>query len=338
MHHSFRNPIRAFASIATLSLATASVMAASIVGTGQPVNEPALTGGNVITFDTPGAFTGNSLTIDDVTITSDGPDFDVTTTWSGQYNTTGLYLETTGAVATFTFSFAQPVNAFAFNFGASDVVWNITAYDGSQVVDTYPIQTVGASNNQEYFGLSSPRITKVELTNQEIPNQDYVLLDNFTYAFAPVPNISLVCAPSTLVDAADQVSTCTVTSDVQAGSAGISVNLTPPASSPRFTTSCASALTIPAGGTTATCTITATANTVVGDGDVVANLAIAAPTAPGDYAVIGSPAQVTITDNDVAPPQPAAPTPVPALGGVGLLLLSGVVAGSMGLMRRRKSN
>lgn len=338
MHHSFRNPIRAFASIATLSLATASVMAASIVGTGQPVNEPALTGGNVITFDTPGAFTGNSLTIDDVTITSDGPDFDVTTTWSGQFNTTGLYLETTGAVATFTFSFAQPVNAFAFNFGASDVVWNITAYDGSQVVDTYPIQMVGASNNQEYFGLSSPRITKVELTNQEIPNQDYVLLDNFTYAFAPVPNVSLVCAPSTLVDAADQVSTCTVTSDVQAGSAGISVNLTPPASSPRFTTSCASALTIPAGGTTATCTITATANTVVGDGDVVANLAIAAPTALGDYAVTGSPAQVTITDDDVAPPQPAAPTPVPALGGVGLLLLSGVVAGSMGFMRRRKSN
>ncbi|GAB2813975.1 hypothetical protein GCM10027276_13450 [Comamonas piscis] len=34
----------------------------------------------------------------------------------------------------------------------------------------------------------------------------------------------------------------------------------------------------------------------------------------------------------------AAATPVPALGGMGLLLLSGLVAGSMGLMRRRKSN
>lgn len=39
-----------------------------------------------------------------------------------------------------------------------------------------------------------------------------------------------------------------------------------------------------------------------------------------------------------APVVQATPTPVPALGGVGLLLLSGVVAGSMGLMRRRKSN
>ncbi len=34
----------------------------------------------------------------------------------------------------------------------------------------------------------------------------------------------------------------------------------------------------------------------------------------------------------------SSPTPVPALGGVGLLLLSGIVAGTMGFMRRRKSN
>jgi hypothetical protein len=40
----------------------------------------------------------------------------------------------------------------------------------------------------------------------------------------------------------------------------------------------------------------------------------------------------------VNPAAVVAPTPVPALGGVGLLLLSGAVAGSMGLMRRRKSS
>lgn len=39
-----------------------------------------------------------------------------------------------------------------------------------------------------------------------------------------------------------------------------------------------------------------------------------------------------------APVVQATPTPVPTLGGIGLLLLSGAVAGSMGLMRRRKSN
>ncbi len=39
-----------------------------------------------------------------------------------------------------------------------------------------------------------------------------------------------------------------------------------------------------------------------------------------------------------APVVQATPTPVPALDGLGLLLLSGAVVGSMGLMRRRKSN
>lgn len=34
----------------------------------------------------------------------------------------------------------------------------------------------------------------------------------------------------------------------------------------------------------------------------------------------------------------SSPTPVPAVGGVGLLLLSGLFAGSMGIIRRRKSN
>ncbi len=38
----------------------------------------------------------------------------------------------------------------------------------------------------------------------------------------------------------------------------------------------------------------------------------------------------------VPPVIPPTPTPVPTLGGIGLLLLSGLVAGSMGFMRRRK--
>jgi len=46
-------------------------------------------------------------------------------------------------------------------------------------------------------------------------------------------------------------------------------------------------------------------------------------------------ATVTLTPQAIAP---TVPTPVPTLGGVALLLLSGTVAGSMGFMRRRKSN
>ncbi len=152
---------------------------------------------------------------------------------------------------------------------------------------------------------------------------------------APVPQASVACAPSELTDSANQVSTCTVTLS-PAPTQATSINLVLPAGSPRYSTSCVSPITIAANETTATCTITATENTVAGDGNVTAELSIAPPTVADAYSVSGSPAQVVIKDDDK--PAVAAATPVPTLGDIGLLLLSGLIAGSMGFMRRRKSN
>jgi len=151
---------------------------------------------------------------------------------------------------------------------------------------------------------------------------------------APVPQASVACTPSELTDSANQVSTCTVTLS-PAPTQAISINLVLLAGSPRYSTSCVSPITIAANETTATCTITATENTVAGDGNVTAELSIAPPTVADAYSVSGSPAQVVIKDDDK--PAVAAATPVPTLGGIGLLLLSGLVAGSIGVMRRRKS-
>lgn len=62
----------------------------------------------------------------------------------------------------------------------------------------------------------------------------------------------------------------------------------------------------------------------------------------GQYAVTATLSGTTSTQTQdftvTAPPPPTAPQAVPTIGGLGLLLLSGVVAGSMGLMRRRKSS
>jgi len=143
---------------------------------------------------------------------------------------------------------------------------------------------------------------------------------------APVPQASVACTPSELTDSANQVSTCTVTLS-PAPTQAISINLVLLAGSPRYSTSCVSPITIAA--------ITATENTVAGDGNVTAELSIAPPTVADAYSVSGSPAQVVIKDDDK--PAVAAATPVPTLGGIGLLLLSGLVAGSIGVMRRRKS-
>ena len=75
----------------------------------------------------------------------------------------------------------------------------------------------------------------------------------------------------------------------------------PPASNPRYTTTCAASVTVAAGATTAQCTITATPNTVPGDGFVDATLALATPAALADYE-LGTPNAATVrVDNDDLP-------------------------------------
>lgn len=118
-------------------------------------------------------------------------------------------------------------------------------------------------------------------------------------ACLPKLQAALQCTPATLVDAAANVSTCTVTLDQPAPAGGLAVALTPPAGDPRYTTSCGSSLLVSAGATTAQCTITATPNTVPGDGDVTAHVALALPDPLADYQLATpSSADVLIQNDD----------------------------------------
>lgn len=114
---------------------------------------------------------------------------------------------------------------------------------------------------------------------------------------------TLTCDPTTLFDSANNVSTCTVGLNGPAPAGGMVVALTPPAANPRYGTTCGSSIAVAAGSTSATCTVTATPNTVPGDGDVNALLALA-PTAPGTPYQVGNPnaATVAIRDDDHALP------------------------------------
>ena len=117
----------------------------------------------------------------------------------------------------------------------------------------------------------------------------------------PKLTATLVCTPANLVDAAGNVSTCTVTLDQPAPAGGWEVGLIPPASNPRYTTTCGASVTVAAGQTTAQCTITATPNTVPGDGFVDAVLELATPAATADYE-LGTPNAATVrVDNDDLP-------------------------------------
>lgn len=153
-------------------------------------------------------------------------------------------------------------------------------------------------------------------------------------ASAP-PEATIACTPSELTDAVNQVSTCTVTLSTLAEQ-DIDINLNLPDASTRYNTSCTSPMLVAAGATSASCTITATANTVPGDGDVVAQLSVAEPSTENAYIAAGSPAQILIKDDDK--PSSVGLIPVPSLGVWGMMLTSSVLAlaAILRLSRRRK--
>lgn len=82
--------------------------------------------------------------------------------------------------------------------------------------------------------------------------------------------------------------------------ATLAINVTPPATSSRYSTTCAATITFAANAPTASCTVTGIDNAVV-DGNVNAVVTVAAPTVSGAYTV-GTPASATgvVADNDIS--------------------------------------
>ena len=109
--------------------------------------------------------------------------------------------------------------------------------------------------------------------------------------------VTLACTPTALVDSPSNQAVCTITSDPAAPSGGLSVALTLPAASGRYSSDCTDPITIAAASTTATCTFVATPNMVAGDGSVNAIMSLTTPSATPPY-TLGTPASATITVND----------------------------------------
>ena len=144
--------------------------------------------------------------------------------------------------------------------------------------------------------------------------------------------VTLACTPTALVDSPSNQAVCTITSDTAAPSGGLSVALTLPAASGRYSTDCTDPITIAAASTTATCTFVATPNTFAGDGSVNAIMSLTTPSATSPY-TLGTPASATITVND--DDRAGAVSAVPTLSSWALSLLGLVLAGSAGFNRRR---
>jgi hypothetical protein len=171
-------------------------------------------------------------------------------------------------VASFTLTVPSTTPAGVYQVGTSAPIVNLTA-------DTCD----GATSDSSGLVASTLSVTKAGVV--------------------ATPSVTIAALPTTLVDAAANVSTITVTSSAPAAAGGLVVNLTPAAVNARYTTTCGATITITAGATTATCTVTATANTTPGDGSATATTALAAPSASYTLGATTS-AAVTINDDDVA--------------------------------------
>jgi hypothetical protein len=142
----------------------------------------------------------SSVTIGNVTFTGVGGNLETTYLFTGSYNTTGTRLldNNAGSTNAFRFDFTNPVSAFAFNFGASDYNWTLSAYAASgALLESLTIAPTHSTNNGSYFGLADAGISYALLTASQ---SDYVMLDNFTFA-KQAPAVVPEPAPLTLLGA-----------------------------------------------------------------------------------------------------------------------------------------
>lgn len=163
-------------------------------------SDPALSGATVIDFEAAplGPFT--LLTVNGVVFSPMpvGARGYISADYSGSYGATGRSLQNTYAPDAFgvlRILFPSPVSAFAFNWGASDTQWSLTAYDSSDNLIETVYLPVTSSSNDGYAGIKagSALISRAVLSGSA---GDYIFIDDFKFAGA---GESAIPEPGTLV-------------------------------------------------------------------------------------------------------------------------------------------
>jgi hypothetical protein len=141
---------------------------------------------STITFDGQADATFSSLSLGGVTFSGIGGNLRTDNTYANQYNGRGTrYLDNNAGSFTsgIRFDFASTLSAFAFNWGASDSQWKLSAYDAANnLLESYLVPITYASNAGDYIGLADAGMTYATLIN--LGGSDWVFVDNFTIAGA----------------------------------------------------------------------------------------------------------------------------------------------------------
>ncbi len=197
---------RVISAVAFLAASSFGVAhATAITGTGGAPSASELAGGTTINFDSAAAGEYSSITIAGVTFMGVDDVFTIDGQYNGNYNTSGGHSLHNGpdsnnsdyAPNNWRVDFDGTVSAFAFNFGASDSSWLLSAYSATNaLLDTLLISPTSSSNAGNYFGLAVAGISYFTLTNQG--GGDWVFIDDLTFLAdgsmgeVPVPGAALL--------------------------------------------------------------------------------------------------------------------------------------------------
>jgi PEP-CTERM motif len=174
------------AGMVTLVASFGSAFASPIIAR----DDPALVGATVIDFNAEAEAEFTSLTVASfVTFTGVNPLY-VESTFADQYGMTGNYLSNQFNGGAFTISFAKPVSAFGFNWGAADQPWTMSLFGANNAL----LETIDIAAQIDPYagligGLNLSGITSVVFTDQSSYGFDYILLDNLQYVQASVVDV-----------------------------------------------------------------------------------------------------------------------------------------------------
>jgi hypothetical protein len=172
------------AGVALLAWGAAGKAQAALI---TSLSDPALSNASLVDFEAAAPGTYTSITLGEVTFStpSDRVEF-ISVAYSGNYNTKGQSLQNTYDMRGFsslTISFSSPINAFGFNWGASDEFWTLTAFDATgTVLDSQSLPITKASNAGDFVGINAGSSLISYATLATTNFNDYVFIDNFRYA------------------------------------------------------------------------------------------------------------------------------------------------------------
>ncbi|MBC7784039.1 MAG: PEP-CTERM sorting domain-containing protein [Burkholderiales bacterium] len=187
-----------------LSVGSNNAAAALLSGIGGAPSDPVFIGPVTIDFESTTSGAYNATTIGNTTFTGLDGAYTIDTQYNGSYNINGLKSlhSIPGPPPNFTILpskiemfFTLPVSAVAFNWGAADNVWQMSAYDSANALietNLIALSPNSSVNNGEYFGVVSPDIKRIVLIDQKDAylNGDEVFIDDVTTSFEALPEPS----------------------------------------------------------------------------------------------------------------------------------------------------